>query len=131
VSGSIVILERWQSGAIGIFAMCGLGGVMVLTNPSQAAYEDYAVGQIEDLAKSQCDRAPGGFNLILQEPCRAAIAALKPQIQPLLANHSSCKNSLLFSLCRSNISISELNFQVQVESIGILDRFYTYKIHQP
>ncbi len=104
---------------------------MMLTNPSQAAYTDYAMGQIEDLAKSQCDRAPGGFSLILQEPCRAAITALKPRIQPLIANHSSCRNLLLLSLCRSNISISDLNFQVQVESIGILDRFYTYNIRQP
>jgi hypothetical protein len=101
--------------------------MLVLTNPSRSTYEDYAIKQIEDQARSQCDRAPAGFGIMLQGPCRAAISAIKPQLRPLIAASSTCENLILVSICRSNISIPAINFQAQVESLGILDRFYTYK----
>jgi hypothetical protein len=100
---------------------------MALTNPDRAAYENYAVDRISDLAQDQCDRAPAGLGVLLQGPCRAAIEAYKPQFRPFLAANTTRKNWLLLSIYRSDISIPAVNLKMQVESIGIFDRFFTYK----
>lgn len=120
MKGSQVIL-------LGMLTGCGIGGLMVLTNPDRGAYEDYAVERVSSLAQDQCDRAPAGFGVVLQGPCRAAIVSFKPQIRPLLAATTSRQNLIFFSLYRSDISIPAIDFNARVESIGIFDRFFTYK----
>jgi hypothetical protein len=120
-------MERWQVCSIGMGAVCGLAGIMAMTNPDRAAYETYAIEQIGNLARNECDRAPAGFGVILRGPCRAAIEAFKPQLRPLLAASTTRQNSIFFSIYRSDISIPAFNLNVQVESIGMFNNFYTYK----
>jgi Domain of unknown function (DUF4359) len=120
-------MRRWQIILVSIVAGCGFGGLMALTNPDRSAYESYAVDRIGDLAKEECDHAPAGLGVLIQETCRTAIAAYKPHLQPLLATTTSRQNWLLFSIYRSDISIPAVNFQARVEAIGILDRFFVYK----
>jgi Domain of unknown function (DUF4359) len=120
-------MKQWQIILLGLIAGCGLVGVMVLTNPDRSAYEHYAVDRIGDLAQAECDHAPAGLGVLVQETCRAAVAAYKPQLQPLLAATTSRQNWRLFSIYRSNISIPAVNLNVQVEAIGIFDRFFVYK----
>jgi Domain of unknown function (DUF4359) len=120
-------MRQWQIVLLSIVAGCGLGGAMALTNPDRSAYENYAVDRISDFAKDQCDRAPAGLGVLLQAPCRAAIEVYKPQLRPLLAASTSRQNWLLFSIYRSDISIPAANLNARVESIGIFDRFFTYK----
>jgi Domain of unknown function (DUF4359) len=110
-----------------IFAGCEIGVLMAFTNPDRVAYEDYAVDRISDLARDECDRAPAGFGVILQGPCRAAISSFKPQIRPLLSATTSRQNYIFFSIYKSDISIPAVNFQARVESIGIFNNFFTYK----
>jgi Domain of unknown function (DUF4359) len=118
---------KWKIGLLSIVAGCGLGGVMALTNPSRAAYESFAVDRIGDLAKDKCDHAPDGLGVFIQGPCRAAIEAYKPQLRPILAATTSRQNWGVFSIYRSNIMVPIVNLQIQVESIGIFDRFFVYK----
>ena len=126
---------KWQIGLLSIVAGCGLGGVMALTNPSRAAYENYAVDRIGELAKDKCvalasqneNRAPNGLGVFIQGPCRAAIEAYKPELRTILAAATSRQNCGLFSIYRSNIMVPIVNLQIQVESIGIFDRFFIYK----
>jgi Domain of unknown function (DUF4359) len=120
-------MERWQIILLSIVAGCGLGGMMALSNPDRSAYEHYAVEQIANLAKDQCDRAPAGLGILLQGPCRATIEAYKPQLRPLLAATTSRQNWIFFSIYRSDLSIPMVNLNARVESIGIFDRFFTYK----
>jgi Domain of unknown function (DUF4359) len=120
-------MKGWQIVLLGIYAFGGIGVVMALTNPDRVAYEDYAVERVSNLARDQCDRAPAGFGIVLQGPCRAAIEAFKPQIRPLLAASTTCQNFVLFSLYKSDISIPAVNFNARVESIGIFNNFFTYK----
>lgn len=120
-------MKQWQIVLTSILAACGLGGLMALTNPDRSAYEIYAVDRMSDFAKDQCDRAPAGLGVLLQGPCRAAIEAYKPQFRPLLSATTSRQNWVLFSIYRSDISIPMVNLNAQVESIGIFDRFFTYK----
>ena len=118
---------KLQTGLISIVIGCGLGGVMVLTNPSRDTYESFAIDRIGDLAKDKCDHAPDGFGVFIQGPCRAAIEAYKPQLRPVLAAATSRQNWGLFSIYRSSIMVPIVNLQVEVESIGIFDRFFVYK----
>jgi hypothetical protein len=116
-----------KSWLIVLLGLVGVGGLGFLTNPDRVAYENYAVEQAGNLAKAECDRVPGGLGMLVQEPCRAAIEAYKPQIKPLLAATTTRQNWGLFSIYRSDISIPAVNFNGRVESIGLFDRFYTYK----
>jgi Domain of unknown function (DUF4359) len=120
-------MKGWQIVLLGIYAVGGIGVVMALTNPDRVTYEDYAVERVGSLARDQCDRAPAGFGIVLQGPCRAAIEAFKPQIRPLLAASTTRQNFVLFSLYKSDISIPAVNFNARVESIGIFNNFFTYK----
>jgi hypothetical protein len=120
-------MARLQLVLLSSLAVCGLGGIMALTNPDRSAYEVYAVEQLVNLARNQCDRAPSGFRAVLQGPCRAAIESIKPQLGPMLAAATTRQNYILFSIYRSDISIPSANFNAQIESIGILNSFYTYK----
>jgi Domain of unknown function (DUF4359) len=120
-------MGQWQVILLSIVAGCGIGGVMALTNPDRSAYENFAVDRISDLAKDQCDRAPGGLGVLVQAPCRAAIEAYKPQFRPLLAATTSRQNWVLFSIYRSDISIPVANLNARIETIGIFDRFFVYK----
>jgi hypothetical protein len=116
-----------KSWLIVLLGLVGVGGLGFLTNPDRVAYENYAVEQAGNLAKAECDRVPGGLGTLVQQPCRAAIEAYKPQIKPLLAATTTRQNWGLFSIYRSDISIPAVNFNGRVESIGLFDRFYTYK----
>jgi uncharacterized protein YceK len=120
-------MSKWQIVLLSMMLGCGCGGVMALTNPDRSAYEHYAVDRIGDLAQAECDRAPAGLGVLIQETCLAAIAAYKPQLRPILATTTSRQNWILFSIYRSDISIPAVNFQTRVESIGIFDRFFVYK----
>jgi hypothetical protein len=120
-------MRQWQIVLLSILAGCGLGGMMALSNPDRSDYENYAVEQIGNLAKDQCDRAPAGLGILLQGPCRAAIEAYKPQLRPLLAATTSRQNWIFFSIYRSDISIPIVNLNARVESIGIFNNFFTYK----
>lgn len=116
-------MTRWQLALLGIFTLCGLA----LTNPDRDAYENYAVDLVGQLGREQCDRAPGGFGVVLQGPCQAAIESFKPKLRPLLAATSRRQNFLVFSLYKSELSIPSVNLNLSMESIGICNNFFTYK----
>ena len=116
-------MKLWQIVLLGVFGACGLG----LTNPDPAAYELYAVEQVGNLAQEQCQQAPAGLGILIKGPCRAAIAAYKPQLQPLLAATTTRQNLILFSIYRSDISIPAANFSAKVESIGVFNHFFSYR----
>jgi hypothetical protein len=119
---------RWQVPLIGSLTLLGVGGIMILTNPQPADYEAYAIEQIANRAKEECNRVPAGFGIVLQGPCRAAIEAAKPQIRPLLNAATTRQNFVLFSIYQTDLSVPALKFHTQVETIGAFNNFYTYKM---
>jgi Domain of unknown function (DUF4359) len=122
------MIKQWRIlllSMLGIVAVCG---VSRLTNPDQAAYENFAIDQIGNLASDQCDRAPEGLGILLQGACRAAIDAYKPQLSPLIGTATRRQDYGLFSIYQSDISIPTANLSVKVESIGIFNHFFIYKV---
>lgn len=107
--------------------MGGIGGIMAVTNPNQSAYEAYAVEQISNLAEARCQSAPAELGIVLQGPCRAAIAAAKPHLLPLIAAATTRQNFIFFSIYRSDLSVPSANLDAKVESIGLFNNFVTYK----
>jgi Domain of unknown function (DUF4359) len=118
----------WRVPLIGVVALLGLGGIMILTNPQSDAYGVYAIEQIANRARDECNKVPAGFGVVLQGPCRAAIDAAKPQIRPLLNAATTRQNFVFFSIYRTDLSVPSLNFHTQVETIGVFNNFYTYKM---
>ncbi len=116
-------MKLWQLILLGISIGCGLG----LTNPDLDKYEVYAVDRVGELVRTECTRAAAGFGVAIEGTCRAAIDAYKPQLRPLLAATTTRQNWILFSIYRSDLSIPEVHFNARVESIGILNNFFTYK----
>ncbi len=107
--------------------MGGIGGIMAATNPHRSAYEAYAVEQISNLAEERCQSVPAELGIVLQGPCRAAIAAARPQLLTLIAAATTRQNYIFFSIYRSDLSIPAANLDARVESIGIFNNFVTYK----
>ncbi len=102
---------------------------MMLTNPERGAYEEYAVEQLGNHAREKCDLAPSGLGILLQGTCRVAIDNFKPQMRTLVSASSNRQNFGLFSIYRSDISIPVVNLGIKVESIGMFNRFFTYKLN--
>jgi hypothetical protein len=101
---------------------------MFLTNPASEAYEQYAVAQVVDRLAHECQQLPlGGFETVIEAPCRGTLDAAKPSIKEVVTKSTTRQNLGLFSIYRSDISVPELNFNARVESIGAFDRFFTYK----
>jgi hypothetical protein len=110
-----------------IVFLMGLSIGLTLTNPNRTAYETYATEQITELAKEQCDRVLIEYEGSLQSPCRMAIEVFKPELRPLIAAHTRRQNWYLVSIYRSEIAIPGVKFNVVVESVGVLNNFYTYQ----
>jgi Domain of unknown function (DUF4359) len=122
-------MKQWQIVLLSILATLGVGGLMVLTNPERGAYEEYAVEQLGNQAREKCDLAPSGLGILFQGTCRVAIDNFKPQLRTLVSASSNRQNFGLFSIYRSDISIPVVNIGVRVESIGMFNRFFTYKLN--
>lgn len=122
-------MKQWQIVLLSMLATLGVGGLMVLTNPELGAYEEYAVEQLGNQAREKCDAAPSGLGVLFQGTCRVAIDNFKPQLRTLVSASSSRQNLVLFSIYRSDLSIPVVNIGIKVESIGIFNRFYTYKLN--
>jgi hypothetical protein len=105
----------------------GIAIGLIATNPNRAAYETYAIEQIADLAKAQCNQTPSEFGTLLQGSCRNAIELLKPQLRSPIAANTQRQNWYFISFYRSDVSIPEANANIHLETIGILNNFYTYK----
>jgi Domain of unknown function (DUF4359) len=110
-----------------ILLFLGMAIGLILTNPNHATYETYATEQIAELAKEQCNQVPRGYVSLFHSPCRTAIEIFKPELRLLVAAHTQRQNWYLVSIYRSEIVIPGVKSNVAMESIGVLNNFYTYK----
>ncbi len=128
-------MAKWQvlliSGCLGLTAI--VAGLM-FTNPVSAAYEDYLLEEIRRRAQQECSRASENAigTLVANMTCQNLASAGRPYLQkmlkPIIAGHTSKQDFGIASIYTTQINIAELNFSGRIETIGILDRFFTYRM---
>lgn len=112
--------------------LLGLGVAAAVTNPEQAAYEEFAAQQLgQYLKENTCAKA----GLALQSSCASLIQENQPQIQKLIAANTQRQNFLLLSLYKTDLAPGELlpDFLASAvpsyhfETAGVFSSFHVYK----
>jgi Domain of unknown function (DUF4359) len=128
-------MAKWQvlliGGSLGLISI--IAG-LIFTNPAPAAYEKYLVEEIRRRAQQECSRSSENTigTLVANITCQNLVAAGRPYLQkllkPMIGDRTTRMNLGIASLYTTQIDIAELNFSGRIETIGILDRFFTYQI---
>jgi hypothetical protein len=116
---------------IGGVALAGLGVLMALTNPSQDAYEEYAVEKLTTYLKDDaCTQVPKAFGNVLQRQCQTLVDTGRPQIQQIISKTTQRQNFILFSIYRTNLEIGPILPVYQFETLGVFENFYVYQAQE-
>lgn len=112
--------------AISLVFVAGLATVMAIANPDASTYEEYAVEKLTTYLKDDvCSQVPQVFGSLVQN-CTSLIESNRPQIQQIIARSTQRQNFILFSIYRTNLSISSVVPLYRFQTIGIMQNFYTY-----
>jgi uncharacterized protein YceK len=112
--------------------LVGAGTAAALTNPSPAAYEDYATQRLtEYLQENTCAKA----GLALQSSCQSVIQDNRSQLQKLIAANTERQNYFFLSIYKTNLSpgdllpefLGNLLPDYHFETAGLLSNFHIYK----
>ncbi len=99
------------------------GSILVITNPGQGNYEEYASKQLNIyLKESVCPEIAKQ----LRNPCLILVDLARPQLNSAIANQTQRQNFLLFSIYQTDLSIPSALPDYHFETLGIFDKFYTY-----
>jgi hypothetical protein len=114
-------------------ALIGLGGFMAVTNPTEPAYEEYAVEKLSGYAKENaCEKVS-----FLADRCRSLIDSRESEIQQVIAENTNRQDFVLFSIYTTKLSTQALlpaqlqgvapALTYEFETVGVMQSFYTYK----
>lgn len=107
--------------------LCGLGMVMVLSNPRSQDYERYATETLSHYLKDEvCMQVAQTLGGALSSYCKTMVDSSRPQIQVLIQNSTVRHNYLLFSIYTTKLSLSSPIPSYQFETIGALQQWYTF-----
>jgi hypothetical protein len=113
---------------LGGTALVGLAGWMVLTNPGQETYEEYATEQLTTYLKDEaCTQVPNALENFLQRQCKSLVDTGRPQLEQIIAKTTQRQNFILFSIYRTNLEISPLLPVYHFETLGAFQNFYIYQ----
>ena len=124
-------LFQLTASLIGI-VLVGTGVAAALTNPSPAAYEDFAAQRLtEYLQENACAKA----GIALQSSCSSLIKGNQSQIQKLVAANTERQNFLLLSIYKTDLApgklfpdfVGNLLPAYHFETAGVLNTFHIYK----
>jgi hypothetical protein len=117
-------------GAAGLL-LISAGAVMGFTNPDPADYRAYATEQLTQYAKGKvCQDASETFGLLLKQQCIKFVETSRPRIQRAIESSTHRQNFFVFSLYKTNFSISPLLPSYHFETLAIFQDFYTYRSEQ-
>ncbi|MBW4419683.1 MAG: DUF4359 domain-containing protein [Myxacorys californica WJT36-NPBG1] len=114
-------------GVLGV-GLAGLGAVMALLNPEEAAFEEFAVRKLKT---DGCKEIPS----ILREQCPEFVETNKAEVKKLITRNSDRQNYFFFSIYSTNLSARSLFPGVpffiklpsfQLETVGMFGKFYIY-----
>ncbi|MBF2088231.1 MAG: DUF4359 domain-containing protein [Synechococcales cyanobacterium K44_A2020_017] len=119
-------------------SLVGLGGAMVITNPGQEAYEDYATQQLtlylETRSDEICQDTPGFLQDLLQDQCGTLLRSLldsnQNQVRQIISRSTERQNFYVLSIYKTNLQIHDMLPSYYVESVGVFQNFYIYTAEQ-
>ena len=118
---------------MGGLALTGLAGAMAITNPATGAYERYAAQKLTGyLEETVCPDLPSILEDLLSNQCGPFLRNNQAQIQKIISDHTTESNFVLFSLYRTQLAIPEIEAapSYEFETLGVFQRFYTFKAKQ-
>jgi hypothetical protein len=106
----------------GYSLICGLGIVLVVTNPKQDSYTEFATQTvsrflIRDLCRAN-DQTPKLFDTMLKDSCQAFMREGKTEIRGFIAHNTERQDFFLFSLYTTEFPIRPLRV------LGICNQFF-------
>ena len=112
---------------ISLVFLGGLATAMAIANPDNSTYEEYAVEKLTTYLKDDvCSQVPKVFETLIKDSCISLIDSNRPQIQKIIARSTQRQNFILFSIYRTNLSISSVVPLYRFQTIGLMQNFYTY-----
>lgn len=123
----------------GGITIAGVGGVLVVTNPDRVTYEQYATDQLTAYLKTEvCADAPSilgdltGVSDLLQQQCQALIQDNRTQIAALVASSTQQTDLWVLTIYQTTLQVPGIEELPawQFETVGIFQRFITYKAAQ-
>ena len=112
----------------GAASFIGLGIVMILTNPGKHAYEKYAAKTLTGYLKQEvCLQSSGVLESFLSKHCKTLVDIGKSNINKVISNKTVRQNYLLFSIYETELLLPPPIANYEFETIGILQKFYTYQ----
>ena len=126
----LIRLSHWINTCVGL-VLISVGGMMVVTNPGQVAYEKYATDQMTTYLKEDvCMQieGKGDFIGVVRSQCKNLVDTGQPQLQKVITQTTKRQNFLLFSIYQTELSLPSPVPSYQFETIGVLQNFYTYQV---
>lgn len=116
--------------SISLFVLTGLVTAMATTNPDSSTYEEYAAEQLTTYLKEDvCSQVPKAFETLVPD-CASLIDSNRPQVKQIIVRSTQRQNFILFSIYRTNLSISSVVPLYRFQTVGIMQNFYTYSAEQ-
>jgi Domain of unknown function (DUF4359) len=117
--------------SVGVLTLFLLGVAMVKTNPSEAAYQQYAVGEMTGYLKSNvCKKTPTILEKIINVNCNKLLESANPEIRDIIAATTERHDFIIFSIYRTDLKINDWIPGYRFETVGAFDSFYTYSAEQ-
>jgi competence protein ComGC len=106
---------------------------LVVTNPGPEAYAEYVGTQAQTyLTDEVCTDLPAGIGDLLGNQCGEMVQSLMPQLDSIIRDRTERLNFAIGSIYRTSLGIPDMPMlpEYRVESLGIVNRFFTYYISQ-
>ncbi|NET30409.1 MAG: DUF4359 domain-containing protein [Cyanothece sp. SIO1E1] len=108
-----------------------VGTALFITNPETSDYEEYAVQSLTTYLKAKvCPQAPSFLGNSLEAQCASLIDSNQSEIQRLISNGTKRENFVFFSIYQTNLSVASFIPSYEFETVGVLQKFYTYKTEE-
>ena len=118
---------------LGGVAIAGLAAAMAITNPGHGSYERYATQELTGyLEENVCPEVPSILEDLLSKQCGSLLRENQNQIRKIIGDSTNVSNFVLFSVYHTRLEIPEFGAlpSYEFETIGIFQRFYTFKAEQ-
>lgn len=120
-------------------AIVGVGGILVATNPSRADYEQYATDRLTAYLQTEvCADAPSilgelaDVSELLSQQCQTFIQDNRTQIESLVSSSTTQTDLWVLTIYQTTLQVPGIEGLPawEFESVGIFQRFVTYKAAQ-